>query len=109
MSTFSVLPGTLNVRIMQGDTFSCTVDFTADLTGHTVVAGLYATPSGGLVSAITTTVVSAGTGVVLLSLTPEQTAAIPDGTYQFTVSWVSGGVARTALSGFFEITPRGPL
>lgn len=105
MSTFSILPGLLNVRVVQGDAFSCGVDFTVDLTAYTVEAEIYSTASGDTVKALTTNAALAADGKINVSLTPEQTAALPRGTYRWRLTWQSGGSnRRTALYGFFEVT-----
>lgn len=105
MSTFAILPGSLNIRVTQGDALSCGLDFTVDLTGYTIAAEVYAAATGDTVQALTVNAGSAADGQVTVSLTPNETAALPRGTYRWRLTWQSGGSnRRTALSGFFEIT-----
>jgi hypothetical protein len=105
MSTFSTLPGVLNIAIVQGDTFSCDLDFTSDLTGYTVVSEVYAVPHGDTVKEITVTPVALNEGRLTISLTAEETALIPRGTYRWKASWTSpSSEARMVLYGFFEVS-----
>jgi hypothetical protein len=96
-------PGRLNVSFVRGDAWSQLVDFStpANVTGYTFASGLYATTTGELVQAITTTVVDAAAGQVNLSLTAVQTAAITAGTYEFRLTW--GPTARRVYEGYCEV------
>ena len=105
MTTASQEPGELNLSFTRGDAWSRLVDFSApaSVAGYTFEAGLYSTITGGLVQAITTSVVDAAAGQVNLALTAVQTAALPAGTYQFRLTW--GPVARRIYQGFCEVLP----
>lgn len=98
-------PGKLNVSFTRGAEWSLLLDFSdpASIVGYTFTSGLYSTITGGLVQAITCTVVDAGLGKVNLSLTSSQTSAIPAGTYDFRVTW--GPVARRVYEGYCEVLP----
>lgn len=106
MSTFSVLPGTLNVNVRQGDVLSFVVDFDIAVTNYTFEAEIYSTVDGSTVQAMAANVVVAAQGTVQLGLTSEQTAALPVGTYKWFMRWDTGsGSYRTAVEGFFEVRP----
>lgn len=98
-------PGRLNISFVRGDAWGQLIDFSspASIAGYTFSAGLYATTTGDVVQAITTTVVDAAAGQVNLSLTANQTAAIPAGTYEFRMTW--GPTARRVYEGFAEVLP----
>lgn len=107
MTTFTQLPGTLNLDIVQGDSLSVDVDFDIALTSYTFSAEIVSLVSHAQVVAVTTELASALAGIVTLSLTAEQTAALALGTYAFEMSWTSpAGVVRKVLSGFVNVTRR---
>lgn len=104
MTTFTQLPGTLNLDIVRGDSVSVVVDFDADLTSYTLSASLLSTVSGAVVAPITAQLTSAQAGVVTILLTAAESAAIPRGTYKWELTWTSQyEEVRTALSGFVEV------
>lgn len=105
MSSAPQEPGVLNVSFSRGEVWSKLVDFAepASLVGYTFTSGLYSVVSGGLVQAITTSVVDASAGQVNLSLTAAQTAALAAGTYEFRLTW--GPVSRRIYQGYCEVLP----
>lgn len=106
MTTFSVLPGTLNVNVRQGDALSFVVDFDIGLTGYTVTSHVYSLVDGATVQALTTSVLSASEGRVQCSLDSETTAGLADGTYKWQLRWDTGSESyRTAVEGVFEVRP----
>lgn len=103
MANFDILPGTLNVRVARGDTFSCGVDFSQVLTGYTVSGELKTLTDGRTALPLTVAVSDAAAGEVQMSLTAEQTADLARGTYSYELQWQNGAEIRTALKGIFEI------
>lgn len=107
MSTFSQLPGTLDIRVIRGDSVTVDVDFDTDLTGHTATASLVSVVTGGVVRGFTTTIENAASGLVSVSLTDEETSAVTVGSYSWEMTWQlpTGGV-RKALTGYVEVKSR---
>ena len=105
MATAPQEPGVLNVSFTRGADWSLLLDFAepASIVGYTFTSGLYSTITGGLVQAVTCTVVDASIGKINLSLTSSQTAAMTAGTYEFRVTW--GPVARRVYEGYCEVLP----
>jgi hypothetical protein len=96
-------PARQNISFVRGDAWGLEIDFAAAVTGRSFAAGLYATTTGGLVQAITATVLDAAAGSVNLSLTAAQTAGIAAGTYDFRVAWTPSD--RRIYEGFAEVLP----
>lgn len=104
MSTYSVLPGTMNHAFKRSGDFSALIDFDVSLVGYTVTSNLVSLVSGSTVQAFTTSVTDASAGQVTVSLSDTQTAALAAGTYGWQLDWVApGGIQRTALSGTVEV------
>jgi len=69
-----------------------------------VTSSIVSLVTGAVVQQVTTTLTDAAAGVVNVSLTEAQTAAIPAGTYSFVLQWVApGSVGRTIYEGFCEV------
>jgi hypothetical protein len=105
MATYSQLPGRLNIAIRKADRFATVVDFDISLTGFTVSSEVISTLSGDIVVPISVDTTLASEGKVGLSLTSAQTAGLASGTYLWRLAWNPGDAPRTALQGFFEVTP----
>jgi len=104
MSTYSVLPGTMNLAFKRAGDFSALIDFDFALTSYTVTASLTSLVSNTVVQAFTASVADAAAGQVSVSLTDTQTAALAAGTYGWQLDWVApGSVQRTALTGTVEV------
>jgi hypothetical protein len=104
MSTYSVLPGTMNLAFKRSGDFSALIDFDVSLSGYTATASLNSLVTGSAVQTFTTTVADASAGQVSVSLTDTQTAALAAGTYGWQLDWVApGSVQRTALTGTVEV------
>ena len=104
MSTYSVLPGTMNHAFKRAGDFSALIDFDVSLVGYTATASLISLVSGSVVQAFTTTITDASAGQITVSLSDTQTAALAAGTYGWQLDWVApGSVQRTALSGTVEV------
>jgi hypothetical protein len=95
-------PGSLPISFVRGDTLSALVDFSNDLTGYSFVGSLISVVTGLEVVPLTISVVSAANGQVNVSLTSQQTASLPRGTYGWRFVWTQGAVVRTALTGYVE-------
>jgi hypothetical protein len=107
MAIFSQLPATLNLRFVRGDTVSIDVDFDLVLTNYTLDAAVVIPSSGATLLAIGASIVSGPNGIVNLSLTSENTAALEAGTYAWELVWESpAGVVRKALSGSVLVKDR---
>jgi hypothetical protein len=105
MSTYSVLPGAMNLAFKRGNDFSTTIDFDGTtLVGYTVTASLVSLVSSSVVQSFTTSIVDAAAGQVSVALSDTQTTALAAGTYGWQLDWVApGSVQRTALSGTAEV------
>lgn len=95
-------PGSLPLSFVRNDSFSALLDFSIDLTGYSFAASLVSVVTGSEVIPVTSSVVSAASGQVNVSLTASQTAALARGTYQWKFVWTQGNAVRTALTGFVE-------
>lgn len=104
MSSYSQLPGRLNLLVRSGDTLATVVDFDIALTGFTAQSAIFSAVSGIQVGTITTSITDAAAGKVSLGMTATQTAALPSGSYNWTLGWDSAAGHRTALAGVLEVT-----
>lgn len=105
MSTYTQLPGSLGLSFRRGDELGTTIDFTpTDLTGYTVTSDIVSLVTGNVVQPVTISISNATAGIVAISLTETQTAALPVGTYGWRLAWdAPGSVRRTALQGTCEV------
>lgn len=104
MATYSAIPGKLNFALRAGDDFSALVDFSISLAGHTMSSTIYSVVTGQTVGSFVTAISNATAGQVNVSLAETATAAMPSGTYRYTLASVSGTLQRTYLEGFVEVT-----
>ena len=104
-STYSQLPGTMNLSFKRSNDFATAIDFDGTtLVGFSVTASITSLVTGASVVPFTTTVTDASAGQVNIALSDTQTAALPAGTYGWQLDWVApGSVQRTALSGTVEV------
>jgi hypothetical protein len=103
-STYSLLPGTMNLAFKKAGDFSTLIDFDVSLVSYSVTASITSLVTGASVVPFTTTVTDATAGQVNIALSDTQTAALPAGTYGWQLDWVApGSVQRTALSGTVEV------
>jgi hypothetical protein len=103
MPTYQQLPGYLSLAFRRGDDFSATVDFNVNTTGFTWEAQIRSPVTGEAVQAVTVANTNPGAGIVTLSLTDQQTEALPEGTWSWTLVGEVSGVKRTYFSGFVEV------
>ncbi len=105
MATYEQLPGELNLAFRRADEVSTEIDFSPiSLTGYTMTSTLTSLVNGGTVASMTTTMVDAAAGRVNIGLTDEQTAALPVGTYRWTMTANDGLARRTYLTGVVEVS-----
>lgn len=105
MATYEQLPGELNLAFRRADQVSTEIDFNPiSLTAYTMTSTLVSLVSGATVAAMTTTMVDAAAGRVNIALTDEQTAALPVGTYRWTMTANDGAAQRTYLTGMVEVS-----
>jgi len=104
MATYVQQPGTMGLSFRAGDSFSTLIDFDPiSLVGHTVSSQIVSLVTGQSVTPLTTLVTDAAGGKVNVSLTSQQTASLPVGSYGWEIVW-DNGAKRTALSGVCEVT-----
>ena len=107
MGTYTNLPGVLNIEVRRGDELGLTPDFNIDLTGYTVSAAVYSCVTNATAGTMSASLTTTGAdGKVSLAMTEAQTAALPQGTYRWALSWIApGSVGRMALTGALEVKP----
>lgn len=115
-ATFSLLPGQLDVTFVVGDEVNVAMNLGVNITGYSLSSVVYVASSagfagggGGTVTTVGATaatptiqVVTASTGVIVWSLTEEQTTALSPGvSYRWYLRWVtpSTSMTRTILAG----------
>ncbi len=103
-STFSLLPGTMNLAFKKSGDFATLIDFNVSLSSYSVSATVTSLVTGATVIPFTTTLADAAAGQVSVSLTDAQTASLAAGTYGWQLDWTApGSIPRTALSGTLEV------
>lgn len=122
-STFSQLPGALNVTFTVADEVNVAITLGTNITGYTLQSAIYVGSvsgfqggGGGFVTTVGQTVVTpsievvtASTGSIIWSLTEAQTAQLSPGIkYLWYLRWVTPGTSmtRTILAG--SCIPRAP-
>jgi hypothetical protein len=104
MATYSILPGRLDFAFVRGDQFDATLDFSISLAGYTVESDIVAAGTGQVVQQITVPVLNAAAGLVGVQLSEAETAALPAGTYAWSMRLTAPGtVVRTVLAGYIEV------
>jgi len=104
MSTYSNLPGSLNLAVKSGSTFGIVLTFAGQtLTSYTATTVVSSLVTGRTVADIATSILDATR--VNLALTKESTALLAKGSYQWTHTWTQpGGVSKPVLSGVIDVT-----
>ena len=119
MSTYTQLPGVLDIIFTQADEITLDLDFDRDLTGYTFSNSIYVEAvlsgggGGGFVSTVGSvaksfaiSIVNLSTGRINIGLSEIQTAALsPSINYRWFLRWVAPGlVTRTVLSGTLTVS-----
>jgi hypothetical protein len=109
MSTYSVLPDTLDIVFVQGDELSVLLDFDIDLSGYqfeTKIIRVLGVANGNVtdyedVMSFTKTFIDLSQGTLNLSLTEVQTDSLSlVENYRWYLRWIAPGlITRTVLSG----------
>lgn len=103
MPSYDQRPGSLGLVFRCGDSLSTEIDFSpVSLSGAAVTATLTSVVSGQTVSTAVVQVIDAAAGIVNVSMTKEQTAALAAGTYRWTLEAGNESSRRTYLAGFVE-------
>ena len=104
-STYSLLPGTMNLAFKRNGDFATLIDFNGTtLVGYSVTANVTSLVTGATVIPFTTSITDASAGQVNIALTDTQTSSLVAGTYGWQLDWTApGSVQRTALSGTLEV------
>lgn len=99
-------PGALAIDIYQGDTFTLSLDFDIDLTGHTWLCQIRKSHDAtAVVQAVTVTTVDAVNGLIRLSIANTDTATLAPGSYLWDLqSTDASGVVRTWVRGTALVT-----
>jgi len=103
-STYSQLPGVMNLSFKRANDFATLIDFDVSLVSYSITANITSLVTGASVVPFTTSIADASSGQVGIALSDTQTAALAAGTYGWQLDWVApGSVQRTALSGTVEV------
>lgn len=104
-STYTQLPGSMNLAFRRSNDFATVIDFDGTtLVGYQVSASVTSLVTGATVVPFTTTLADASAGRVNIALTDTQTASLPSGTYGWRLDWTApGDIQRTALQGTVEV------
>jgi hypothetical protein len=104
MSTYSNLPGSLNLSVKSGSTFGIVLTFAGQtLTSYTATTVISSLVTGRTVADIATSILDATR--VSLSLPKESTALLSKGSYQWSHTWTQpGGVSKPVLSGVIDVS-----
>lgn len=113
MTALTLTPATLDLTVVQGDSFAESFTFARsgsalNLSTYSALAQVRAERSSdaALLATFTVGTGSAATGVWALSLTAEQTAAMDPGRYAWELQWTVGSSVRTVLAGSFTVEPQ---
>ena len=110
MTSLALTPATLDLTVVQGDSFAESFTFSQsgsalNLSTYTFRAQVRAerTSSASLLATFTVGTGSASTGVVALSLSAATTAGLVPGRYCWELEWTVGGTVRTVIGGAFVV------
>lgn len=113
MATANVnVAGELNIVTTRGDTCTLTITITSDgttpinITGRTytsMVRRNWDDPTAA--ATFTCTVTNGPSGILVIALSPTQTAALDDANYFWDLQENASGVITTVLSGAFVVLP----
>jgi hypothetical protein len=110
VTALALVPATLDLTVVQGDSFSESLTF--GRSGSAMNLSTYSfrgqvrrerSSSAELLATFTVGTGSASTGVVALSLTAAETVALEPGRYWWEFEWTVGSAVRTMLGGEFVV------
>lgn len=106
------VPGELNIVTTRGDTCTLTVTITSDGTTPINITGRVYTSmvrrywdDATVAATFTCTVTNGAGGVMVMTLSATQTAAMDDGTYYWDLQENASGIITTIMSGAFVVLP----
>jgi hypothetical protein len=114
MSTYSQLPGALDIKLITGDEINVAISLSRNVTGYQFQSVVYVSQvlgggGAGIISTVGATaatpsiyVANASTGALVWSLTETQTQSLnPAYTYRWYLRWITPGseMTRTILAG----------
>lgn len=110
MTSLALTPATLDLTVVQGDTFAESFTFSRsgaamNLSTYTFQAQVRSERSSSayLLATFTVGTASASTGVLSLSLSAATTSALDPGRYWWEFEWTVGSSVRTVLGGEFVV------
>lgn len=112
MSDYDQRPATLNLAVRAGDelnadltlTIGCSGTAAYSLAGYTVDSDLRSVVTGNVVQTVSASITNAGGGIVNVSMTESETAALPVGAYSWRLRWTTpNDITRTVYAGIFEV------
>jgi hypothetical protein len=110
MTALALTPATLDLTVVQGDSFAESFTFAQsgsalNLSTYTGLAQvrLERSATSTLLATFSIGTASAATGVWALALTAAQTAALDPGRYWWELQWTVGSTVRTVLGGEFVV------
>ena len=113
MTTLSLAPATLDLAVVQGDSFAESFTFgqsgsPLNLSTYTFLAQVRRerSASSDLLATFTVGTASASTGVISLSLTAAQVAGLNPGRYCWELQWTVGSTVRSVVAGEFTVLPQ---
>jgi len=96
-----IVPGRLDIKLVQGDDMLVPLDWDINITGYTFEAIIRLLD--GSTKDISINVIDLSAGQHSLSITGEVSATIPYGKHDWYLRRTDAGLQRKYLSGFFEI------
>ena len=110
MTALALTPATLDLTVVQGDSFAESFTFNQsgsalNLSTYTALAQVRAEKSAtsSLLATFTVGTTSAATGTWALSLSAATTAALDPGRYWWELQWTVGSTVRTVVGGSFTV------
>lgn len=100
MSEVTQIPGELDIRATTKDDLTVSLDFDISLIGYTFASRIINSSNGDDVVGLVTNTDLAN-GQISLTFTKEQLTALPIGTHNWYLEWITGGLSRRILAGDF--------
>ena len=113
MTALDLTPATLDLTVVQGDSFAESLTFSQsgsalNLSTYTALAQVRAERSAtsALLATFTVGTGSAASGVLALSLSAATIAGLDPGRYWWELQWTVGSSVRTMVGGEFVVAPQ---